>query len=140
MPVGLALRASGHSGARGRFPDEEADLAPVVIAHLGVVAESIEGYAFTGRSGRGFSSRPRLTQPRPQVEAGQPEDDAFRREEHDDDEQEADPPRAPQSAPGSAPVRCLHTSARPDFRGVAVYHSPVLRHFGAACRCLPASL
>lgn len=42
--------------ARGRFPDEEADLVPAVIAHLagqlGVVAESIDGYAFTGRSGR----------------------------------------------------------------------------------------
>lgn len=42
--------------SQGRFPDEEADLAPAVIAHLagqlGVSAESIEDYAFTGRSGR----------------------------------------------------------------------------------------
>jgi TnpA family transposase len=42
--------------SQGRFPGEEADLAPAVIAHLagqlGVSAESIEGYAFTGRSGR----------------------------------------------------------------------------------------
>ena len=42
--------------AQGRFPDEEADLAPAVVAHisgqLGVSSESIEGYAFTGRSGR----------------------------------------------------------------------------------------
>ncbi len=42
--------------ALGRFPDEEADLAPTVIAHLavqiGVTADAIEHYAFAGRSGR----------------------------------------------------------------------------------------
>lgn len=42
--------------SQGRFPDEEADLAPAVIAHIagqiGVEAESIESYAFKGRSGR----------------------------------------------------------------------------------------
>lgn len=42
--------------SQGRFPDEEADFAPAVIAHLagqvGVGAESVEGYAFAGRSGR----------------------------------------------------------------------------------------
>lgn len=42
--------------SQGRFPDEEADLAPAVIAHLagqvGVGAASVESYAFTGRSGR----------------------------------------------------------------------------------------
>ncbi|WP_336975178.1 DUF4158 domain-containing protein [Sphingobium aromaticiconvertens] len=41
--------------SQGRFPDEEADLAPAVIAHLagqiGVEAD-VESYAFTGRSGR----------------------------------------------------------------------------------------
>ena len=41
--------------SQGRFPDEEADLAPVVITHLtgqiGVEAD-VENYAFTGRSGR----------------------------------------------------------------------------------------
>jgi hypothetical protein len=42
--------------SQGRFPDEETELAPAVVAHLagqlGVSAESLEGYAFTGRSGR----------------------------------------------------------------------------------------
>ena len=42
--------------SQGSFPDEEADLAPTVIAHLagqiGVGSESIESYAFVGRSGR----------------------------------------------------------------------------------------
>ena len=42
--------------SQGRFPDEEADLAPVVIAHLagqiGTGAKSVESYAFAGRSGR----------------------------------------------------------------------------------------
>lgn len=40
----------------GRFPDEEADVAPVVIAHLGgqigVGIEALDGYAWAGRSGR----------------------------------------------------------------------------------------
>jgi hypothetical protein len=40
----------------GRFPDEEADVAPAVIAHLaaqiGVGIEALEGYAWAGRSGR----------------------------------------------------------------------------------------
>jgi hypothetical protein len=40
----------------GRFPDEEADVAPAVIAHLaaqiGVDVEALEGYAWAGRSGR----------------------------------------------------------------------------------------
>ena len=42
--------------SQGRFPDEEADLAPTVIAHLAgqldTPAEDIESYAFAGRSGR----------------------------------------------------------------------------------------
>ena len=42
--------------SQGRFPDEEADFAPAVIAHLagqlGTPAEDIESYAFAGRSGR----------------------------------------------------------------------------------------
>ncbi len=40
----------------GRFPDEEADVAPAVIAHLaaqiGISVEALEGYAWVGRSGR----------------------------------------------------------------------------------------
>ena len=40
----------------GRFPAEEADIAPAVIAHLagqiGVSADALEGYGWTGRSGR----------------------------------------------------------------------------------------
>ena len=40
----------------GAFPDEEADLAPAVIAHLaretGVAAEALDGYDWTGRTGR----------------------------------------------------------------------------------------
>jgi hypothetical protein len=40
----------------GRFPDDEADVAPAVIAHLaaqiGVSVEALDGYAWAGRSGR----------------------------------------------------------------------------------------
>jgi Domain of unknown function (DUF4158) len=40
----------------GRFPDDEADGAPAVIAHLaaqiGVSVEALDGYAWAGRSGR----------------------------------------------------------------------------------------
>lgn len=40
----------------GTFPDEEADLAPAVIVHLareiGVRAEVLDGYDWTGRTGR----------------------------------------------------------------------------------------
>jgi Domain of unknown function (DUF4158) len=40
----------------GRFLDEEADVAPAVIAHLaaqiGVAIDALDGYAWTGRSGR----------------------------------------------------------------------------------------
>jgi hypothetical protein len=40
----------------GRFPDDEADVAPAVIAHLaaqiGVSVEALYGYAWAGRSGR----------------------------------------------------------------------------------------
>ena len=40
----------------GRFPDEEADVAPAVVAHLaaqiGVNAAALDGYAWAGRSGR----------------------------------------------------------------------------------------
>jgi len=45
----------------GRFPNDEADIAPAVIAHLaaqiGVSADALDGYAWAGRSGR----RHRLT-------------------------------------------------------------------------------
>lgn len=46
--------------SQGRFPDEEADLAPAVIAHLAGqigVAADVESYAFTGRSGRRHRQR-----------------------------------------------------------------------------------
>jgi len=46
--------------SQGRFPDEEADLAPTVIAHLADqigVAADVESYAFTGRSGRRHRQR-----------------------------------------------------------------------------------
>jgi TnpA family transposase len=46
--------------SQGRFPDEEADLAPAVIAHLADqigVAADVESYAFTGRSGRRHRQR-----------------------------------------------------------------------------------
>jgi hypothetical protein len=40
----------------GRFPDEEADLAPAVVEHLaaqvGVGADVLDGYEWTGRTGR----------------------------------------------------------------------------------------
>jgi hypothetical protein len=40
----------------GRFPDDEADLAPAVVGHLaaqvGVSADMLEGYEWTGRTGR----------------------------------------------------------------------------------------
>ena len=40
----------------GRFPDEEADVAPAVIAHLaaqiGVGIDALDGYPWVGRSGR----------------------------------------------------------------------------------------
>ena len=40
----------------GRFPDEEADVAPAVVAHLaaqiGVSTDALDGYAWAGRSGR----------------------------------------------------------------------------------------
>jgi hypothetical protein len=40
----------------GRFPDDEADLAPAVVGHLaaqvGVHADALEGYEWTGRTGR----------------------------------------------------------------------------------------
>lgn len=40
----------------GRFPDDEAEVAPAVVAHLasqiGVSVEALDGYAWAGRSGR----------------------------------------------------------------------------------------
>ena len=40
----------------GRFPDEEADLAPAVVGHLasqiGVQADALDGYDWVGRTGR----------------------------------------------------------------------------------------
>jgi hypothetical protein len=39
----------------GRFPDEEADVAPAVVAHLAaqisVGVDALDGYAWAGRSG-----------------------------------------------------------------------------------------
>jgi hypothetical protein len=40
----------------GRFPDDEAEVAPAVVANLasqiGVSVEALDGYAWAGRSGR----------------------------------------------------------------------------------------
>ncbi len=40
----------------GRFPDDEADIVPAVIAHLagqiGIGVDALDGYAWAGRSGR----------------------------------------------------------------------------------------
>lgn len=68
-PDDLALLAALPAGGRlglaaqlaywrqnGRFPDDEADLAPAVVGHLatqvGVHADVLEGYEWTGRTGR----------------------------------------------------------------------------------------
>lgn len=53
--LGLAAQLA-YWRQHGRFPDEEADLAPAVVAHLaaqvGVHAHVLEGYEWTGRTGR----------------------------------------------------------------------------------------
>jgi len=49
-------RSSCNWRRNGRFPDEEADLAPAVVRHLagqvGVRVEALEDYEWTGRTGR----------------------------------------------------------------------------------------
>jgi Domain of unknown function (DUF4158) len=46
----------GHWRQHGRFPDDEADLAPAVVGHLasqvGVGADALDGYDWAGRTGR----------------------------------------------------------------------------------------
>lgn len=53
--LGLAAQLA-YWRQNGRFPDEEADLAPAVVGHLaaqvGVPADLLEGYEWTGRTGR----------------------------------------------------------------------------------------
>ena len=53
--LGLAAQLA-YWRQNGRFPDEEADLAPAVVGHLaaqvGVHADVLEGYEWTGRTGR----------------------------------------------------------------------------------------
>ena len=53
--LGFAVQL-GFWRQHGRFPDDEADLAPAVVAHLaaqiGVGVEALDGYAWAGRSGR----------------------------------------------------------------------------------------
>jgi hypothetical protein len=52
--LGLAAQLA-HWRQNGRFPDDEADLAPAVVGHLatqvGVRADVLEGYEWTGRTG-----------------------------------------------------------------------------------------
>lgn len=53
--LGLAAQFA-HWRAHGRFPDNEADLAPAAVGHLaaqaGVGADALEAYDWTGRTGR----------------------------------------------------------------------------------------
>ena len=68
----------------GRFPDDEADVAPAVVAHLaaqiGVGVDALDGYAWAGRSGRRhrvaiittLRSRRSTRRPRPGSAAGWP--------------------------------------------------------------------
>jgi TnpA family transposase len=53
--LGLAAQLA-YWRQHGRFPDEEADLAPAVVGHLaaqvGVAADALGGYDWTGRTGR----------------------------------------------------------------------------------------
>ena len=53
--LGLAAQLA-YWRRHGRFPDDEADLAPAVIGHLavqvGVGADALDGYDWTGRTGR----------------------------------------------------------------------------------------
>ena len=53
--LGLAAQLA-YWRQNGRFPDDEADLAPAVVGHLaaqiGVGADVLEGYEWAGRSGR----------------------------------------------------------------------------------------
>ncbi|MBV8576748.1 MAG: DUF4158 domain-containing protein, partial [Acetobacteraceae bacterium] len=53
--LGLAAQLA-YWRQNGRFPDEEADFAPAVVGHLaaqvGVHADVLEGYEWTGRTGR----------------------------------------------------------------------------------------
>src|SRR4051794_39457783 len=53
--LGLAAQLA-HWRRHGRFPDDEADLAPAAIerlaAQIGVAADVLDGYDWTGRTGR----------------------------------------------------------------------------------------
>jgi TnpA family transposase len=53
--LGLATQLA-YWRQRGRFPDDEADLAPAVVGHLaaqvGVRADALDGYDWAGRTGR----------------------------------------------------------------------------------------
>src|SRR3954453_3425209 len=53
--LGLAAQLA-YWRPHGRFPDEEAELAPAVVGHLaaqvGVEADALDGYDWTGRTGR----------------------------------------------------------------------------------------
>src|SRR3954471_23341651 len=53
--LGLAAQLA-YWRQHGRFPDEEAELAPAVVGHLaaqvGVEADALDGYAWMGRTGR----------------------------------------------------------------------------------------
>ena len=53
--LGLAVQLA-HWRRHGAFPDEEADLVPMVVAHLagqvGVSVEALDGYDWAGWTGR----------------------------------------------------------------------------------------
>jgi hypothetical protein len=53
--LGLAAQLA-HWRQHGRFPDDEADLAPAAVGHLaaqvGVGADALDGYDWMGRTGR----------------------------------------------------------------------------------------
>ena len=53
--LGLAAQLA-YWRQHGRFPNEEAELAPAVVGHLaaqvGVEADALDGYDWTGRTGR----------------------------------------------------------------------------------------
>src|SRR3954462_6295620 len=70
--LGLAAQLA-YWRQHGRFPNEEAELAPAVVGHLaaqvGVEADALDGYDWTGRTGRRHSRRRPAPPPRPRPDA-----------------------------------------------------------------------
>src|SRR3954465_1220608 len=79
--LGLAAQLA-YWRQHGRFPNEEAELAPAVVGHLaaqvGVEADALDGYDWTGAPGAGTAASssttsrllPSTTPPRPGSAAG----------------------------------------------------------------------